>query len=601
LIRRFTQARWFGLADLACATLSGLGWYAYARPTLGGWPLILALLPWVLRVAAGRFPFQRTSFDIPLAVFLMTAGVGVWAAYDRAAAWDKFWTLVGAVLIFYALAAQPKDNLWLAVSALSLIGVLIASYFLLTHDWQSEPADLALINRLALRWMSVRPTVTARYLHPNIAGGLLALLAPLTAALGLNAWRERRAVSGAWALVTGGVMLVGLLFTSSRAAWLALAVAMLAWGLWGASGFLTRLLRQRREAIFVVALLALGGPVVGLMVTYPGGLIALADRLPGLASGASRVDVIRAALKLIADFPFTGGGLGAFGGLYSRYIRVIPDYFLNYSHNFFLDVALEQGWGGFLALMAVMAGTVWVLVARGSQTSRLRWALFASLIVVCLHGLVDDALYGIQGTPLLFALTGLAVSAAPDPPQPEARRTNRLVWITAGLGALVGAMLVGVYYRPLLGQWYADLGAVDMARIELAGWPWPDREGHVDVARLTSAEMLLNQSLQLNPENRTARYRLGLVAARRNDYAAVVAQLEPVYRADPDHPGVRKVLGYTYVWLGELDKAVEVLSAVPEAQADMSVYAWWWGTQGRDDLAQQAAVVAARLEAIQRP
>jgi tetratricopeptide (TPR) repeat protein len=311
------------------------------------------------------------------------------------------------------------------------------------------------------------------------------------------------------------------------------------------------------------------------------------------------VDVIGAALKLVADFPFTGGGLGAFGGLYSRYIRVIPDYVLNYSHNFYLDVALEQGWPGFLALIVILVGTAWLIITRRAAHNLLRWAMFMSLAVVCVHGLVDDALYGVQGTPLLFALAGLAVAMGGTDTAPAAAR--KWTWILVGASLVAGAALAGIHHRRLLARWHANLGAVEMARVELAGWPWPDREDRVDVAQLTPAKMLFHQSLQLDSDNRTARYRLGLIAARRNDYAAIAAQLEPAYRAQPDHPGVRKVLGYTYVWLGELDRAKEVLAAVPEAQADMTVYAWWWGTQGRDDLAERAAVMAARLEASPGP
>jgi len=28
----------------------------------------------------------------------------------------------------------------------------------------------------------------------------------------------------------------------------------------------------------------------------------------------------------------------------------------------------------------------------------------------------------------------------------------------------------------------------------------------------------------------------------------------------------------------------------------MNIYAWWWGTQGRDDLAAQAALMVKRLD-----
>ncbi|MEK7327524.1 MAG: hypothetical protein AAB217_19945, partial [Chloroflexota bacterium] len=61
------------------------------------------------------------------------------------------------------------------------------------------------------------------------------------------------------------------------------------------------------------------------------------------------------------------------------------------------------------------------------------------------------------------------------------------------------------------------------------------------------------------------------------------------------HRGVRKVLGYAYVWQGQLDRAAALLSDIPEAKSEMDTYSWWWGTQGRDDLAAQAAAMVERL------
>ena len=60
---------------------------------------------------------------------------------------------------------------------------------------------------------------------------------------------------------------------------------------------------------------------------------------------------------LAGDFPFTGGGLGAFSGLYSTYILVIFVPLFTYSHNFFLDVAVEQGWFGLAALVVMLVGS----------------------------------------------------------------------------------------------------------------------------------------------------------------------------------------------------------------------------------------------------
>ena len=45
----------------------------YVRPQLGWLPLIIALVPWIIRAAAGLFLFQPTPLDLPMALFLATA------------------------------------------------------------------------------------------------------------------------------------------------------------------------------------------------------------------------------------------------------------------------------------------------------------------------------------------------------------------------------------------------------------------------------------------------------------------------------------------------------------------------------------------------
>jgi hypothetical protein len=74
---QIVQTRWFGLLDLSAALTSGV--ILMLWPGLGYWPVLIALLPWVARLAAGCFPFKRTAFDLPLALF-WNRWIGVWAA-----------------------------------------------------------------------------------------------------------------------------------------------------------------------------------------------------------------------------------------------------------------------------------------------------------------------------------------------------------------------------------------------------------------------------------------------------------------------------------------------------------------------------------------
>jgi hypothetical protein len=159
-LKQIVNSRWFPVLDLVCASAASLAWFL--RPELSWWPLLLALLPWFLRVAPGYFPFKRTPFDLPLLIFLITAGLGVWVSYDTPGAWGKFWVILGSIFLYYALAAQPKANLVFVAVALSMLGVVVALTVLFDSSLQENTADLGIIQRSIDWWGAVRPPGRSR-------------------------------------------------------------------------------------------------------------------------------------------------------------------------------------------------------------------------------------------------------------------------------------------------------------------------------------------------------------------------------------------------------------------------------------------------------
>ncbi|MCA9999597.1 MAG: tetratricopeptide repeat protein, partial [Anaerolineales bacterium] len=109
------------------------------------------------------------------------------------------------------------------------------------------------------------------------------------------------------------------------------------------------------------------------------------------------------------------------------------------------------------------------------------------------------------------------------------------------------------------------------------------------VAELEPAAALLAHALDLDATNVTAQYRLGLIAMLNRDYETAVAHLEIAHQRDPNHRGITKNLGYSYIWLGDLAQARTLLANICEVEQEMGVYVWWWRQQGRPDLSGRAA------------
>lgn len=600
--------RWFPLIELVLVLLAG------ALYMLGGYfvtwqPLLIALTPLGVRIAGDKHFYRRNLIGILLLLFGVTAVTGVFLAYDTAQAFQKLFVMIVAVLLLYALMAQSRRDIWTVAAILGIISVGIVGYFLQTNDWEVLPADIDIINRIGLRWMGIRPYLPIPVIHANAAGGLLAIILPFQIALAWYARRVKHSLYWWIAVGTGFVALVGLLFTSSRGAWVGLAAAFFLWQLWVQTEKVAQRMQRAHWLIFGAAVVGLA--VVGLVL-----LFVVRDRIWGISTVNTRLMLDSASIDLIGDYPFFGAGLASFGGLYSQYIAVTPFFLFNYGHFFWLDMVLEQGVLGLLFWLGIYGVSVWLLVkmpdnkltikahmvgngrsrrqvpARALEISLFRWAILISIITHLIHTLVDDPLYAFVGTPFLFLLPGLClmlvdVHEIPRLTMPRLPRV-RLMQI-GGASAAVLAIVLLVLWRPLFSNWYAMSGAVQMAKIELANWPLNEWNRYPDLDGLAAAAEKFEQALALDPTNRTANHRLGLIEMQNQVFDTAVSHLEAAYQQDPDHIGIVKSLGFSYVWQGNYDAAAPLLDLIPEAQYELENYVSWWEGNGRDDLADHAA------------
>lgn len=601
--------RVFGFVDLGLAAAAILVWLV--APQVGWLALPIALLPWAAYLLTGRAPWRFTPFDIPLLIFLVTAAVGVWASYTPPDARQAWWLLVGSALLFYALLRQPPANLRALAPVFAVFAVGAAVYFLLTNDWRQDPAKIAPLNQLALAWMQGRPALPLPGLQHNVAAGLIAMFGPFLGILGWRAWQGRRL---ALAATLGAAILVcalAFVLATSRGATIALTTAAVLASWWALTRVRSgdgapRLSRRVGIGLGVTLLI-----VVAMVALMPTRLASLFSLMGGSDSSTPRGEVALAGARLAGDFPFTGAGLAAFPGLYAHYIQVVPFYVLPFAHNVYLDIAIAQGILGALAFVAVYALSLAALIRprRPIWSLPLWWATLTSLMVILIHSLVDNIVYNQATAPLAFlaflmpgyaaALAGYGV-AAPSvlratPPtglSPTARRR----WLWAGAAVVAALLVAAVATRSTwLAAWHADLGAVDMARVELRGFPSGSFDDGRRVGELAAAEARFQAALAYDPANRTANHRLGLIYLLRRDFPAACAYLEQARAVDGGHRGVQKSLGYCYAWAGQPDRAAPLLADIPEARDELGNYAFWWREQGRPDLAAHAEATAARL------
>ena len=321
-------------------------------------------------------------------VFLLTALMGVWAAYDRSLAWRAFGLIVlGLALAVAVVWIGRRGGTWalgLMSVALALLAGAIGVYFLL-------------ILRLDCRRSEICPAAGHRPLgagepagdctaggHQRQRGGQRADLHPFPRP-GWTAMGHQRTLGTA--AVVGRPGLVGRpgrgRFSRPRVgAWLGVGAGLLAMGYL----LLRRRLDRQRIPRLVLDLLAIAAilSVVAafwIVVRSPGAAEVLGT-VPVGGSAFSRATLWRDGLDLVRDYPFTGSGLRSTMMVYSTYGMLIHVGFISHMHNLLLQIAVEQGVIAslaFVGLLAVAAASILGATRPGRRTWRFGLAAGAVL------------------------------------------------------------------------------------------------------------------------------------------------------------------------------------------------------------------------------
>ena len=549
--------RYLPLVDLACAGSAALVWYL-ALP-VGGWPLLLGLLPFALRlVLTGRLSV-RSAFDKWLLLFLVTAAVAVWSAYDRDVAWEKFWLIVGAVLLFYAFANGMARYADLYLYGLAGLGVIVTLFFIATHDWEQFPTKIAFLEQIGRALQAPLPTLDVYRIHPNVIGGLLLFALPFGAATA----KSHRAVG----IAATAIILFGLLLSMSRGAWIGAVVLGGVALFWSISERSARLKPIRPHLFISLTALALLLWVL-LLVTAPASL----QRVMQLIGGASRTELWRDGYLLAGDYPLIGAGLGNFTMLHASYALLTHVGFIVHAHNIFLDLSIEQGLLAVVALVGMWSSFGRVVFADRQRPNRALTAAGLSVIGIAVHGLFDDALYGSGGLVFLFIPLAFAV-------QDGATRPSRVAWRRLAIPAGIAVIAFLFTWRMVAGVAVANWAAVRQSQTELAVYSWPEWEIQDAVRRSAELAQIVQgyqRSLTLYPNHAAANRRLGQVELSLGEYGDALDHLQQAHEVQGWADTVRQLYGEALLASGQVDEGDAMWKTVRQEQAQLQLRAFWY-------------------------
>jgi putative inorganic carbon (HCO3(-)) transporter len=239
--------------------------------------------------------------------------------------------------------------------------------------------------------------------HPNIVGGVLAVLLPTAVAY---AWAART-----WAhrLLMGLPLLIGtltLVMTQSRGAMMGFATALI----------VVAIGRNRRWLWLMVVLLAAVVAGTSWLGVQPALDLAVDSIGTGtLQSGEIRLEILSRGLYMIEDFGLTGVGLGMFPEVLSMLYPLLllgPQPDVPHVHNVLLQVAVDHGMPGLVAFLAFLAVLGFManqsrILARGGRLEPLAIGLLAGLVAYLVHGLFDWIWHTPRSHPIIWAYFGL--------------------------------------------------------------------------------------------------------------------------------------------------------------------------------------------------
>ncbi len=397
------------------------------------------------------------------------------------------------------------------------------------------------------------------------------------------------------------VVLAGLALTGSRGAWAALAgVSLLAVTIWLQRRYIPH---PKARLAFWLGLTA-GVLLLAFLVAASGNFERLLGQIPD-PSGTlqSRTQFWKQGLELVRDYPFTGSGLMTFWMVHGSYALQVYFPFVAHIHNSFLEVWIEQGIFGALAL--ILAGVIllgWTWSAICSPKGNIwGWAGLAAVGIAFLHGLVDVVFYVSRTLPLLGFIMGFAwfavrkdavCSSTLGKETSEAgMRTaswwqqRRIFLVFAGIAVLV---LAGwIFWRPILSQFYANQGALLQTRLELSEYD-PAIKDHIPIhdirqrIDLGDAEAALEHALSIDPSNRTALQRLAQIGFSQGKYSQALELTRRLWEAGYRDEVTRLLYGDALMANSFPQEAAGVLQGLTWAGPRLEGLFWYQYWPGED-------------------
>lgn len=359
--------------------------------------LILMIVVYLINliVTSQGFKYKLTSMDVPIISFF---GISVFLLLinspDLYIAVDGIRVILQFVIWYFLAVNMIKEKS--TVKNLLIILILL-TFFISLHGIYQYIIGV----EIPSTWFDsaesgMRTRVFSIIGSPNILGGLMVLISPISLAFVLN---EEKYIKKLVYFTMMMSMLLCLVFTFSRGAWLAFGFATIVFAL----------LKDKRLIIPLILgtiVLLIAVPEIGSRMTY-----MLSPQYFASSARGGRIIRWTMAIETIKTSPLFGVGIGRYGG--ATAMRHIPGSF--YVDNFYLKTMAEMGIVGFVAFAFLLyrVGIESLKTIRGvrdPEILNLSIGVFTGLLGVIAHNAVENVFEVPMMTSYFWILVAVMIS-----------------------------------------------------------------------------------------------------------------------------------------------------------------------------------------------
>jgi O-antigen ligase len=342
---------------------------------------------------------NKTPFSIAALTFAGIILYNISISFKPAGSIPVIIVYIIFIMLYFVLTALIKDKQQLSsiCAVLVFAGFAISLYGIYQYFW-GTPTNYAWVDKKMFSNVSVR--VYSVFNNPNVLGQYLVLIVPIT--VGLFFIRKDKLEKVVYAGMSLA-MIICLLLTLSRGAWLGMMVALA----------IFVFLKDKRLIVLGAIMLLI------LPFVLPPSVISRFASIGNLkeSSSAYRYVVWLGSIEVIKDFWIAGIGIGtkAFEFIYPGYAMVGAKYALH-SHNFYLQILIETGVLGFVVFLIMLLTfykTIFSTIRKSEDNtlSTLSISFILGMSGYLFYGIFDNSWYDFRMVLMFWIIAALGVSA----------------------------------------------------------------------------------------------------------------------------------------------------------------------------------------------